>query len=105
MVISIKPNVNLRGLSPQMALAVPIIASVYEKHGAKQLRITGGCEHVKGRTAHSRHYSGEALDFGIIFLPKTLNKRSLVQSLARCLGPQYDIVLKSNHIHIEFDPK
>lgn len=52
----------------------------------------------------SLHPSGNAADLRIWHIPKTELQRFTL-GLAMVLGSQYDVVLESDHIHIEYDPK
>jgi len=52
----------------------------------------------------SKHYDGNAFDLRIkYFTPEQRN--DLFQLLKTTLGADYDVVLHSTHIHIEYDPK
>lgn len=51
----------------------------------------------------SKHYSGEALDLRTSNLTKE-QIQGLMQELKKRLGTNYDIVLESSHLHVEFDP-
>ena len=31
--------------------------------------------------------------------------QAIVDKIKDCLGEQYDVVLESDHLHVEFDPK
>lgn len=106
----IKEDVSLRGLSPQMALAHTIVLEMYRKHGLLDCCvITSGCDgkHSEG----SRHYSGEALDYGVkypngIYLSCALAEK-LAIDISAALKKDYDVILEYSkyHIHVEFDPK
>lgn len=64
--------------------------------------ITAGVDgvHMKG----SKHYTYEALDLRTSNIPPPLVPVYLDKLKTR-LGPDYDVVLESDHIHAEFDPK
>lgn len=49
----------------------------------------------------SLHYANDAFD---VRLPKS-DTNKIVQSLHGTLGPDFDVILESSHIHIEYDPK
>lgn len=52
----------------------------------------------------SKHYDGDAFDMRtFIYTVKEIN--ALAPALREALGPDYDVVLEADHIHIEFDPK
>ena len=100
----IKLGVDLRGLKPQMAIAYTIACEIYRKHAgsAAACVITSGTDGKHGPS--SLHYKGLALDLRInTILPEV---RPLVErDLKWALGPQFDVVLESDHFHVEFDPK
>lgn len=52
----------------------------------------------------SLHASGNAADLRTRNLPVQVLP-DLVKALQLALGPQYDVVLESDHIHMEYDPK
>jgi len=57
---------------------------------------TTGDIHMVG----SKHYEGNAVDFR---LPP--NYRKVARDLQEALGNDYDVVLESDHIHVEYDPQ
>lgn len=100
----IKFGVDLRGLSPQMAVAHTIACWVYFKNTGNPYAcvITSGSDGKHG--PNSLHYKGKALDLRTnTILPALLP--TLVKELRWALGEQFDVVLESDHIHVEFDPK
>lgn len=94
----IKHDVDLRGIQPQMAMAAAVAESVYRAAGS-EMTVTSGVEgaHMEG----SLHYKGLALD---LRLP-TSGAGTIKAALADALGPQFDVVVERDHVHIEFDPK
>jgi len=97
----IKSGVDLRGLSPQMAIAYTIAALIYAGHG-KRCRITSGVEGKHG--PNSLHYKGHALDLGTRDYQEQLQVM-IRDELREALGGQFDVVLEATHLHLEFDPK
>ena len=95
----IKSGVDLRGLSPQMAIAYTIACRVYGQYNCV---ITSGSDGKHG--PNSLHYVGKALDLRTNNLPPQA-VQSIVDRLKEALGAQFDVVLESNHVHCEFDPK
>ena len=98
----IKHGVDLRGLQPQMAIAYTIACIIYWEKAGVSCVITSGSDGKHG--PNSLHYKGKALDF------RTNNLRPeqvhpVYMALKEALGPQYDTVLESDHVHCEFDPK
>ena len=98
--LSIKPGVTLNRLSPQIVLAVMIANEVYKKHGA-DLVITSGDDGK--HLPHSLHYQGHAVDLRIWTIAPS-KVPHVVKDLRNALGANYDVVLESDHIHIEYDP-
>lgn len=98
----IKAGVDLRGLTPQMAVAYTIASLVYRDKAGISCVITSGSDGKHG--PNSLHYHGKALDL------RTNNLRGplvhpVYLALKEALGAQYDVVLEADHIHCEFDPK
>ena len=93
----IKKGVDLRGLAPQMAIAYTIACKVYGQYNCV---ITSGSDSKHG--PNSLHYVGKALDLRTNNLPPQA-VQSIVDRLKEALGSQFDVVLESDHIHIEFD--
>lgn len=98
----IKAGVDLRGISPQMAIAYTIATFVYSTKTGNRCVITSGSDGKHG--PNSLHYKGMALDL------RTSNLRAdqvhpVYLLLKESLGEQFDTVLESDHIHVEFDPK
>ncbi len=94
----IKHDVDLHPLQPQMVLAMIVAESVYAK-SQSEVMITSGKEGP--HMVKSLHFTGMALD---IRLPN-MAVNQVAANLAAALGPQYDVVLEGDHIHIEYDPK
>ena len=66
--------------------------------------ITSGRERVDGRLQDSYHYQDLAYDIRITSLTK--EQQGLFHAnLAHRHGSDYDVLLKKNHIHIEFDER
>ena len=98
---SLKPGVTLDGLQLPMLWAIPVLANIYfqmDKHAV----ITSGLD---GTHSHnSLHYSGNALDWRTRHL-ESKQKTDLARQAQDLLGPDYDVVLESTHLHVEYDPK
>lgn len=97
----IKAGVDLRGLTPQMAVAYTIASAVYQRHNYECV-ITSGSDGKHG--PNSLHYSGRALDLRTNHL-RAESVHPIYMKLKQALGEQFDTVLESDHIHIEFQPK
>jgi hypothetical protein len=93
----IKKSVKLLGLKSETILAILVAQEVYDDRGFK-LVITSV---VDGKhRINSLHYAGYAID---IRLPPS-NVSEVVAELKEGLGDEFDVVLESDHIHIEYQP-
>ncbi len=97
----IKQGVKAKGLQPEILLAIQEAREVYRELGT-DLVITSllDGQHMEG----SLHPKGLAVDLRTWHLSKT-DRGIAAQRLRVALGPEYDVVLESDHIHIEHDPK
>ena len=95
----IKHGVDLRGLSPQMAIAYTIACRCY---GQYDCVITSASDGKHG--PNSLHYKGQALDLRTRHL-NGQGLQAVYHKLKESLGEQFDVVLESDHIHVEWDPK
>jgi hypothetical protein len=89
------------GVTPRNLVIAAAVANTAQILGL-ELTITSGTDgkHKRG----SKHYSGEALDVRTRNLTKA-NVKRVVDMLAARLGRGYDVVLETDHIHVEYDPK
>lgn len=99
MIVSIKQGVRVRGLSNEILLAIIIAQSVYSET-EPSLTITSLTDGRHG--IGSLHHSGDAVD---LRLPMPVTRDQIVSQLRNALGANYDVVLESDHIHVEYDPK
>lgn len=53
---------------------------------------------------NSKHYTDEALDLRRFHL-KREELDTVVQSLQRTLGEDFDVVIEPTHVHVEYDPR
>ena len=98
--MKLKPGVSLQDVSWRMFHAAVIAEAVYKKYGA-ELVITSANDGKHGDK--TLHHKGLALDLRTW----TLNGRHLqvAEEMRRALGDEYDVVVESDHIHLEHDPK
>ena len=99
----LKKGVKIRGVVPELAFMMPAINDIVSQYdtieGCVITSVTDG-KHGKG----SRHYIGCAMDI------RTRNMTSPQQLACKLalkvdLGNDFDVVLESNHIHLEYDPE
>lgn len=98
----LKPGVRITGMRPEILLAAVVAERVFEKAGF-ECTITSCMEgqHMIG----SLHAKGAAIDLRTRHIPQAAELRQIVDRIKACLGAQYDVVVESDHLHIEFDPK
>jgi hypothetical protein len=100
--VSLKPGVSLSVLQPQILLAVIVVESIWRAYGHKSLVLTSVADGV--HRSDSLHYVGNAIDIRTRDLPRS--RQELLRTLiSQALGAEFDVVLESDHLHIEFDPK
>lgn len=93
-------TVSLKGVQWQMFHAAVIAEAVYAKYGA-ELVITSANDGKHGK--NTLHDDGLALDLRTWSLQG--REVEVAGQLQAALGPDYDVVLESDHIHLEFQPK
>ncbi len=102
--ISLKKGASIRGISGEITFALYVAASVYARLGY-DIVVTSGTEGFRGDGIHgdtSLHYDGQAVDLRIRHMIND-DAAKAVEQIAEALGDEYDVVLESNHIHLEFD--
>lgn len=100
--LKFKNGVKMAVLSPQMVLAVQVIADIFQYPFGKDCVITSITDgrHMKG----SKHGTGEGMDFRISHVDED-NWPTLVTLIKTSLTADFDVVLEKDHIHVEYDPK
>ena len=96
--MKLKAGVRVLGLRPEMVLALLVLDSVFKAWGSEFV-VTSAVEGEHMRA--SLHYTGSAVD---VRLP-TNAVNEIIAEAARALGEDFDVILETNHIHIEFQPK
>lgn len=97
----IKAGVKLDKLQPQMSIVLINVESLWGMHGLEPTLTSGN--DGKHRV-DSFHYVGLALDFRSRDLSNT-KALFFRDRLQERLGENYDVVLESDHFHIEYDPR
>lgn len=95
----VKDGVILSGLSVAMTWAMGRCEFIFEKNFSKDLVITCGLDGI--HSAGSLHYSGNAVDIRTRHLTDDERRRAL-DLLRAVLGNDFDVVLHSTHIHVEY---
>ncbi len=99
--LSLKSDVRITGMRPEILLAAVAAMEVYKAAG-HDLMITA-CVDGKHMTG-SLHYAGAAIDIRTRDLPPADVPKVLAQ-IKTCLGDDFDVLIEVDHIHIEFQPK
>jgi uncharacterized protein YcbK (DUF882 family) len=97
-----KEGIKLAGIRAEIVMALTITADVFRDVANAELivtEITGGT-HGRG----SLHYVGQAADIRSRNLTKS-QQTNVVLEMRERLGENYDVILESTHIHLEFQPK
>lgn len=102
MALRLKPGVRIHGLRPEVVLALQVLVGSFGKAGGYDVTVTAGIDgaHSPG----SLHYSGAAVDIRTRDVPKE-KLPSIVADARESLGADFDLVVESDHLHVEFEPK
>ncbi len=95
----IKAGVSIERLKRPARRGLQKVEDVYKNY-KDELTITSTFE--GNHSAGSLHYADLAFDHR---WPKGVSGSTVINDLGLALGCDFDIVGKSSHIHIEFDPK
>tara|TARA_Y100000114_G_scaffold50443_2_gene46041 strand:- start:2717 stop:3037 length:321 start_codon:yes stop_codon:yes gene_type:complete len=87
----------------QILFAIIVAKEVYDKY-TTDLVITSGSERSAKHSPTSLHYSGMAVDIRTRNLPEG-TKEEVYSLIKEALNVDYDVILHSTHIHIEYQPK
>jgi len=100
--MKLKNGVSARGIRPELVMALGIADGVYRDNGAS-MTVTSLVDSTHSRT--SLHYSGCAADFRTNDISNAQAKK-IVHELRGALGTSdFDVILESDHIHLEYQPK
>ena len=101
MALSLKEGVSLIGVNPALVIGAIVVADAYAELGADCV-ITSA---VDGQhSATSLHYAGQALDFRTRDLTPE-QQQELATIVQERLGQDFDVVLESDHCHLELQPR
>lgn len=102
--VSMKEGTSIVGVAPELSFGLVIIAGVYQARGIP-LVVTACTDGKHGN--NSLHYIGAAIDLRLPsrYANEPNTDIAIVQELRVALGKEWDVVLESDHIHAEHDPK
>lgn len=95
--VLVKDGVSIGGIRPELLFGMMVVNNVFEQLG-EQLVITSVCEGVHG--SWSYHPAGLAFD---LRLPVDEDKDMVGAVLRDALGSEFDVVVESDHIHVEYE--
>ena len=97
---SFKEDVHIGVVSPKLPYMWGQVSLLSEEYGFDTVvtSVRDGT-HMEG----SKHYTGEASDFRIWWFTDKL-LRDFARELQRRLGKEWDVVIESSHLHVEYDP-
>lgn len=104
--LEFKPGVSLRGLEPQMLVALAVVDDLFSRAGLPTVVTSANdSSHKDG----SYHYLGRAFDFRTKHAAGMM--RGITAELKRKLGPLgFDVVFEdeggiNEHLHVELDKR
>lgn len=96
-----KGSCRFTDLQPEMVIALLIVMQHCRKIEVDcWITSANDSKHKK----NSLHYSGKALDFRSKHI-HAARKKKWADGIRANLGPAFDVVLESDHLHVEYDPK
>ena len=106
--MKVKEGVSLVGLNIKMRKVISVVEYLWNIYN-KEAVITAGSEVVDEdlffiHSVRSLHPFGLALDFRTRYFNK-YQKKEIKTKLGLLLGSDYDVILHSTHIHVEYDPE
>lgn len=101
--MKLKPGVKIKGIQPELVLGLMVANQVYEDNDL-DLIVTSLMEEGNIHSPNSKHKVGLAADLRINTVASNFWS-TLLRQLKFALGKDFDVVLESDHIHIEFDPR
>ena len=99
--MKIKDGVILAGLDIKMRPVLIAADSIWDEYG-QELVVTAGLDGA--HSAGSLHYYGLALDLRTRYFDDAM-REVIGQDLEDRLPIDYDVVVHSSHVHVEYDPK
>ena len=94
-----KGNTKLYGLQPESLHGIDTCLGVFHSRGLP-MTITSARGDQHG--PHSHHFKGLAWDIRIWDIAG--EEQLVCEELQDALGDQYQVILETDHIHVEYDP-
>jgi len=99
--MKLKPGVDMTGIKPELILGLVVADFVYSTFDVEMV-VTSLLDGRHSLT--SLHYAGCAADLRTRNIPEGLRKQ-VRDDIAAALPNDFDVVLESNHIHMEWQPR
>lgn len=99
----LKDGVNLSGISYPMLLALAEAEFLWLTRGSRPEGVTITSANDGVHMENSLHFSGNAVDLRSRYFSEA-GKRDIASNLQVILGEDYDVVVETDHIHVEYDP-
>lgn len=99
--MKLKPGVRASGIRPEMILGLMAAETVYRELG-HELVVTSITDGKHSRT--SLHYAGQAVDLRTRDMGEQTAKTAR-DMISISLPDDYDCILETNHIHLEWQPR
>ena len=101
--LRLKDNtINFANLQPQILIALQVAERVFNSFG-KDCIITSANDGKHSQ--RSLHYAGAAIDLRTRHLASQEQAKDIASAIQGALNQDFDVVLESTHIHIEYQPK
>ena len=99
-----KKGVNPFGIRPELMIGLFVVDNIYKNFGP-ELVVTSLNDSKHSKT--SLHYSGQAADLRTHYFTGSSQVALVADAIRDALGrnPDYDVVIESDHIHFEYQPK
>lgn len=95
-----KKRIEVQGMRPELLFALVVADTVYRENG-RDLVVTSVTDGKHSET--SLHYSGCAADLRTNVFPEGADL--VAKQIRDGLTNDYDVVLESDHIHLEYQPR
>ena len=97
----IKEGVTVNGVQPECIMGLLIAETVFQNMGYS-FTVTSLTDGASWRKPGSLHLAGLAFDIRTWDIPES-QIELVCDNLRKRLGPEFDVVLEPDHIHVELD--
>lgn len=100
-----KPGIKIRGIQPELVVALTVAYTAFFSEYGHFLLFSSIAEQDPVHSAKSLHYDGRAFDISGTNFSGNTQMLYFSSLLKKLLTDEFDVVLESDHIHVEFQPK